>query len=152
RARGPEGPVEVRRQHATPLRGVDLDDRREPRRDAGVRHGDVEVAEELDRVRDRLLDLLPLGDVRLQDRRAPPETADVGRGLLRRVPIPAVIDRHVGALARELEDDAASDAATTTRHERRFAVELPHRSAPNAYAVTRSPVSARTVMTLSRTS
>ena len=56
-----------------------------------------------------------------------PHPLDLGHRLSRRRFIAAEVDRHVGALTREIQRDAAPDAARATGHQRKLAVEFAHR-------------------------
>ena len=81
------------------------------------------------------LDRFALADVRLHDDCAPAERAHLVGRPLGGVAIAPVVDRDVGTLARELEHDAAPDAAAAAGDERRLAVEAcPSGSTPNRLA------------------
>src|SRR5439155_22352162 len=90
------------------------------------RDGKVAGSEERHRLGDRSLQGLAIRHVGLQNDRAPAEGAYLGGRLLRRLPVAAVVDRHVGPLASELEYDTPTDAPATSGHECRLAVELSH--------------------------
>jgi hypothetical protein len=144
-ARREEGPVEVGGEDAAPVGWVDVRHRGHPGGDPGVGDGYVEVAEEGERFGDHALDGPAVAHVRLHDRGAPGEGADLLGRPLGGLAIAPVVDRHVGALARELEDDPTSDAAATAGDERRLVREPAHGgSTPNAPPSTRrSPARSR---------
>ena len=101
------------------------------RRHARVVHQNVDLAQRIARAIDHGLDVGGAGHVGLQRERLAPQRLDL-LGHLLGVERLDVGNGDVGAFARHREDDAAPDAASSTRHDRHLAGE-PHALPPILY-------------------
>ena len=86
--------------------------------DAGVVDEDVDVAERRQRLVDHGLVFGDVVDGRSVGRRLPAEALDLADGLPRRLIVPAVVDRHVGAVFRQREGDGLADAPSAAGDKR----------------------------------
>jgi hypothetical protein len=120
--------MEIGGEHAMPLLDWQIDDHAGPRGNAAVGHRDVERPERRLGLGHHAPAGLRVGDIGLDDHRAPAEAPDGGGRLLRGGGLLPVVHGDVRALAGELERDRAPDAARGAGDERDAALES-HRSA-----------------------